>query len=55
MVSCWNRGAASFTIAPGERIAQMVIVPVVQVRFEVVEQFTESRRGAGGFGSSGTT
>jgi len=55
MVSCWNRGSAAFTIAPGERIAQMVIVPVVQVRFEVVEQFTESQRGAGGFGSSGTT
>ena len=55
MVSCWNRGSAAFTIAPGERIAQMVIVPVVQVRFEVVEQFTESHRGAGGFGSSGTT
>jgi dUTP pyrophosphatase len=55
MVSCWNRGTASFTIAPGERIAQMMIVPVVQVRFEVVGQFTESRRGAGGFGSSGTT
>jgi dUTPase len=46
---------APLTIAPGERIAQMVIVPVVQVRFEVVEQFTESHRGAGGFGSSGTT
>ena len=55
MVSCWNRGHATFTIAPGERIAQMVIVPVVQVRFEVVEQFTESQRGAGGFGSSGTS
>jgi dUTP pyrophosphatase len=55
MVSCWNRGNAEFTIAPGERIAQMVIVPVVQVKFEVVEQFTESHRGAGGFGSSGTT
>jgi dUTP pyrophosphatase len=55
MVSCWNRGSAAFTIAPGERIAQMVIVPVVQVRFEVVDQFTESHRGAGGFGSSGTT
>jgi dUTP pyrophosphatase len=55
MVSCWNRGSAAFTVAPGERIAQMVIVPVVQVRFEVVEQFTESHRGAGGFGSSGTT
>jgi dUTP pyrophosphatase len=55
LVSCWNRGLAPFTIAPGERIAQMVIVPVVQVEFEIVEQFTESRRGAGGFGSSGTT
>ena len=55
MVSCWNRGNAPFTIAPGERIAQMVVVPVVQVRFEVVDQFTESHRGAGGFGSSGTT
>jgi dUTP pyrophosphatase len=55
MVSCWNRGNAAFTIAPGERIAQMVVVPVVQVRFEVVEQFTDSHRGAGGFGSSGTT
>ena len=55
MVSCWNRGNAAFTIAPGERIAQMVVVPVVQVRFEVVEQFTESHRGAGGFGSSGTS
>ena len=54
MVSCWNRGQAAFTIAPGERIAQMVVVPVVQVELEVVEQFTESRRGAGGFGSSGT-
>jgi dUTP pyrophosphatase len=55
MVSCWNRGAVPFTVAPGERIAQMVIVPVVQVAFEVVEQFTESHRGAGGFGSSGTS
>lgn len=55
MVSCWNRGNAPYTIAPGERIAQMVIVPVVQVDFEIVEQFTESHRGAGGFGSSGTT
>jgi dUTP pyrophosphatase len=55
MVSCWNRGNVAFTIAPGERIAQMVVVPVVQVQFEVVEQFTESHRGAGGFGSSGTT
>jgi dUTP pyrophosphatase len=55
MVSCWNRGNAPYTIAPGERIAQMVIVPVVQVDFEIVAQFTESHRGAGGFGSSGTT
>jgi dUTP pyrophosphatase len=55
MVSCWNRGQAAFTIAPGERIAQLVVVPVVQVEFEIVEQFTESRRGAGGFGSSGTS
>jgi dUTP pyrophosphatase len=53
MVSVWNRGAAPFTIAPGERIAQLVVVPVVQVRLEVVETFTASERGAGGFGSSG--
>jgi dUTP pyrophosphatase len=55
MVSCWNRGQAAFTIAPGERIAQMVVVPVVQVELDVVEEFTASERGAGGFGSSGTT
>jgi dUTP pyrophosphatase len=55
MVSCWNRGQADFTIEPGERIAQMVIVPVVQVAFDVVEAFTASDRGAGGFGSSGRT
>ena len=53
-VSCWNRGSATYTITPGERIAQMVFVPVVQARFEVVEEFEESRRGAGGFGHSGT-
>jgi dUTP pyrophosphatase len=53
MASVWNRGAASFTIEPGERIAQLVVVPVVQVRLEVVETFTASERGAGGFGSSG--
>src|SRR5690606_25654916 len=52
-VSCWNRGQASFTIAPGERIAQLVVVPVVQVEFEVVNEFAASQRGAGGFGSSG--
>ena len=53
MVSCWNRGQTAFTIEPGERIAQMVVVPVVQVEFEVVEAFSTSDRGAGGFGSSG--
>lgn len=52
-VSCWNRGQTTFTIQPGERIAQLVVVPVVQVEFEVVEEFTASQRGAGGFGSSG--
>jgi dUTP pyrophosphatase len=53
MVSVWNRGGAPFTISPGDRIAQMVFVPVVQVGFEVVESFSSSVRGAGGFGSSG--
>jgi dUTP pyrophosphatase len=53
MVSCWNRGGAPFTIQPGDRIAQMVIVPVVQVDFDVVQEFTSSERGSGGFGSSG--
>jgi dUTP pyrophosphatase len=53
MVSTWNRGASPFTIHPGDRIAQMVIVPVVQASFEVVETFTTTRRGSGGFGSSG--
>ncbi|MFO1466614.1 MAG: dUTP diphosphatase [Steroidobacteraceae bacterium] len=53
MVSCWNRGAAPFTIQPGDRIAQMVILPVVQAQFEVVSEFTQSVRAEGGFGSSG--
>jgi dUTP pyrophosphatase len=53
-VSCWNRGQSAFTVQPGERIAQLVVVPVVQVEFEVVNEFTASTRGAGGFGSSGT-
>ena len=53
MVSCWNRGSADFTIAPLERIAQLVIVPVVQAAFEVVDDFAASDRGAGGFGSTG--
>ncbi len=52
-VSCWNRGTETFTIQPGERIAQMVIVPVVHADFEIVEDFIVSDRGAGGFGHSG--
>ena len=53
MVSCWNRGQATFTIQPMERIAQLVIVPVVQAVFRQVEEFDLSDRGAGGFGSTG--
>ncbi|HEV7986348.1 MAG TPA: dUTP diphosphatase [Steroidobacteraceae bacterium] len=53
MVSCWNRGRASYEIAVGERIAQLIVVPVVQVALEVVEDFGASPRGAGGFGHSG--
>ena len=53
LVSAWNRGDQPFTIQPGERIAQMVVVPVVRARFEVVEDFAASARGAGGFGHSG--
>jgi dUTP diphosphatase len=53
MVSCWNRGTATYTVQPFERIAQLVIVPVVQARFHVVESFDESERGGGGFGSTG--
>lgn len=52
-VSVWNRSEHSFTIEPGDRIAQMVFVPVVQARFEVVDEFDTSHRGAGGFGHSG--
>lgn len=55
MVSCWNRGREPFTVQPGERIAQLLIVPVVQVALEVVESFEASTRGAGGFGHSGRT
>jgi len=52
-ISVWNRGAAPFTLQPLDRIAQLVVVPVVQVEFEVVEEFAASARGAGGFGSTG--
>ena len=51
--SCWNRGQAAFTIEVGERIAQMVLVPVVQAQFEIVTEFTPSARAAGGFGHTG--
>ena len=52
-VSCWNRSPHPYEIEPGARLEQMVIVPVVQARFEVVEEFAESRRGGGGFGHTG--
>lgn len=53
MISCWNRSGTAFTIAPGERIAQLVFTPVVRASFDVVDEFAPSARGAGGFGSSG--
>ena len=53
-ISCWNRSTTSYDIQPGERIAQMVFVAVEQVRFNIVEDFEDSQRGAGGFGHSGT-
>ena len=53
MVSVWNRGAEAFTIEPMERIAQLVVVPVVQAGFNIVDEFTASARGEGGFGSTG--
>ena len=53
-ISCWNRSTTAYAVQPGERIAQMVFVPVEQVRFEVVDEFAGSDRGAGGFGHSGT-
>ena len=54
-ISLWNRGKAAFTVAPMERIAQLVVVPVAQIEWNVVEDFTASARGAGGFGSTGKT
>ncbi len=54
-ISCWNRGQSAFTIEPGDRIAQMVFVPVVQASFNVVEEFVESERATGGFGHTGKT
>ncbi|WP_425056169.1 dUTP diphosphatase [Pseudomonas abyssi] len=54
MVSCWNRSNSAFTINPGERIAQLVLVPVLQAQLQIVEEFDDSQRGAGGFGHTGT-
>lgn len=53
-VSCWNRGASAFVIKPGERIAQLVFLPVIQANFNIVESFDESQRGEGGFGHTGS-
>lgn len=53
MISCWNRGAQSYTIEPGDRIAQLLLVPVSQARLDVVSEFSPSARGTGGFGSTG--
>ena len=53
MVSCWNRGQSAFTVNPGERIAQMIFVPIVRAQFEIVSEFHATSRGAGGFGSTG--
>lgn len=54
MVSCWNRGKEAFTLEPGERIAQLILVPVVQAKLEIVNEFTPTKRGAGGFGHTGS-
>ena len=53
MVSMWNRGEVAFTIEPGDRIAQLVVLPIVRARFQVVDTFETSERGAGGFGHTG--
>lgn len=53
MISCWNRGAHSYTIEVGDRIAQLLLVPVAQARLEIVDEFVPSERGSGGFGSTG--
>lgn len=52
-ISCWNRGHSSFTIEPGDRVAQLVFVPVVRAAFEIVDEFVATQRGAGGFGHTG--
>jgi dUTP pyrophosphatase len=52
-ISCWNRAGESYTIAPGDRIAQLIVIPVLQVSMQIVDAFTQSARGSGGFGHSG--
>jgi dUTP pyrophosphatase len=54
MISVWNRGQAAYTIAPGDRIAQLVVLPIVRAALQVVDTFTQSERGAGGFGHTGS-
>ena len=53
MISCWNRGHEAYIVQPGERIAQMIIVPILRAEFEIVDDFSDSERGSGGFGHSG--
>jgi dUTP pyrophosphatase len=53
MVSCWNRGAVSYTVQPGERIAQLIVVPVARMELQIVENFAATTRGSGGFGHTG--
>ena len=53
LISCWNRGSEPYVVEPGERIAQLVVVPVARARFELVDEFAETKRGAGGFGHTG--
>ena len=53
MISCWNRSANEFTIEPGERVAQLILVPIVQTEFQIVDEFEHTSRGTAGFGSSG--
>ncbi len=53
MISCWNRSDTAYTIEPGERIAQLVVLPIIKAAFDVVDEFEESERGDGGFGSTG--
>ncbi|HIG42177.1 MAG: dUTP diphosphatase [bacterium] len=55
MISCWNRGSTAFTIQQGDRVAQLIIIPVIQASFNIVDEFKQTERGVGGFGSSGNS